>query len=337
MNARCSGGASCCSIAGSIRMSTVSNSPQLAKCARPASPIYSWRWWVTNPAWHKERLNEYSNEYSIECHDRAFHPLARNAGGRVGSSSDVLVDSTRTLGEPFDLHRATGRRRRLFIRLRDQHDYYAAPHRRIAARPGATARFTRHEIRIIGGTDHGDSSHRGNFLLSRRPIWGAPRSQHPVLEVAAGFRSHHRALEADHSPRDSAASQLRHQPCDAIHHAPAEQRNTARQQREHRGAMDRGVVLPRVTCAALSPSHGSRSLVRATLWLAADGFSMGTTRAIYMGFLASVRDLRSREGCIQHCAFPRAAAGALGGAGRCHGAAQRPEGFHGDTDSRPFF
>src|SRR5260370_30505542 len=332
MSARFSGGAFCYSIAGPVRISTVSNLRRWARCAHLALPTCLLRWWVTNPAWQKERLNE----YSIECHNRTFHPVARNAGGRVGSSSDVLVDSTRALGEPFDLHRATGCRHRLFVRLRDQHGYYVAPHRRITARPGATARFTRHEIRTIGGNDHGDSPHRGSCLFSRRPVWGAPRSQHPVLEVAAGFRSHHCALEADYSARDSATSQFRNQPGNTIHHARAEQRNTGRHRPEHRGAMDRGVVLPRVSRAALSPSHGPRSLVRPTLWLAADGFSMGTARSIHMGFLAALRDLRGGEGCIQHFAFPRAAVRAPGGARGCYGAAPCTEGFYGNTYSRPF-
>src|SRR5207244_12808002 len=122
------------------------------------------------------------------------------------------------------------------------------------------------------------------------------------------------AIEAAHSYLYSADSHFRHQSCHAIHHAPAEQRNTARQWREHRGAMGRGVVFPRVTCAALSPSDNSRSLVRATLWLAAAGFSMGAARAVYMGFLATLRDLRGGEDCVQHFAFPRAAAGSFAGA-----------------------
>src|SRR6267143_2403595 len=98
--------------------------------------------------------------------------------------------------------------------------------------------------------------------------------------------------------------------------------------------MDRGLVLSCVRRAALSPPYGSRSLVRTNVWLAADGFSMGAACPIYMGFLATLRDLRSREGCIQHFSFPRTAAGAPSGAGRCHGAAQHPEGFHGNTDAR---
>src|SRR5690348_6712900 len=116
---------------------SATGSRHLARRARPASPTYLLRSWGTNPAWHKEQLDE----YSIECHERIFHPVARN---RAGGSSDVLVDSTRTLGEPFHLYRATGRRRCFFIRLRDQHGSHTEPHRRIAARPGAAARITHH-------------------------------------------------------------------------------------------------------------------------------------------------------------------------------------------------
>src|SRR5882762_2863280 len=162
---------------------------------------------------HKESLNEYSIERFARVLRLAWNP----SRAHVDDPAAVLVDTTRTLGEPFDLHRAPGRRGRLFIRLRDQPAFFAASHRHIAARLGATARIIRREIRTIRGADHGDSSHRGNFLLSRRPVWRAPRSQHPLLEVAAGFGSHRRALEADYSPRDSAVAQFRHQPYNAIH------------------------------------------------------------------------------------------------------------------------
>ena len=37
------------------------------------------------------------------------------------------------------------------------------------------------------------------FLLARRATRRASRPQHPVLEVAAGFRPHHCALEGEHS------------------------------------------------------------------------------------------------------------------------------------------
>ncbi len=64
-SARFSGAAFCCSIAGLLRTSTVSNSQHWARYVRPASPTCSWRSWVTNPVMHKERLNE----RSIERHD----------------------------------------------------------------------------------------------------------------------------------------------------------------------------------------------------------------------------------------------------------------------------
>src|SRR5260370_13372670 len=100
--------------------------------------------------------------------------------------------------------------------------------------------------------------------------------------------------------------------------------------------MDRGVVRSRVPGAPLSPSHSPRSLVRATLWLAATGFGLGTPRAVFMGLLAAVRNLRSGKDCVQHCALAHAAAVPLAGAGKCHGAAQCPALFYGNTHSHPF-
>jgi hypothetical protein len=55
---------------------------------------------------------------------------------------------------------------------------------------------------------------------------------------------------------------------------------------------------------------------------------LGTTRAVYMGVLASVRDLGSREDCVQNFAFPRPAAVPLGRAGAFHhhSAERKPDG-----------
>jgi len=47
----------------------------------------------------------------------------------------------------------------------------------------------------------------------------------------------------------------------------------------------------------------------------AAGFSLGTARAVIMGVLASVRDLGSREDCVQNFAFSRHAAVPLDRAG----------------------
>src|SRR6266849_8392311 len=319
-------------------MSIVSNSPRWATYAHLALPTCSLRCWkisrgIRPHREHKEPLDE----HSIELHARILRLAENRTGRHGGDSAPVLVGAARTMGEPLDLCRTPGRGHSLSARFFHQHGLSAAPHaRRMAPRLCARARCIRHALRVSGGTDHGYSSYRGNFLLSRRPVWRAPRPQHPVLEVASGFRSHHRALEAHHSYRHSAASQFRHHHCHAVHYAPAGQHNAAWERREHRDALDTGVVHSRVTGSALSPSHGSWSLVRAPLWLATTGFGLGAARAIFMGLPAAVRDLRSGKDCVQHFAFPRSAAVPLAGAGGRHGAAQCPAGFYGNTHSDPF-
>ena len=85
--------------------------------------------------------------------------------------------------------------------------------RRDGARPGAAARSaSRSRTTIAALLIMRTAFHRRGVLLSRRAARRAPRSQHPVLEVAAGFRSHDRALEGEHSARDSAAAQLSRSP-----------------------------------------------------------------------------------------------------------------------------
>src|SRR5438876_10783682 len=139
-------------------------------------------------------------------------------------ATDVLVDSARTMGEPLDLHRAASRGHSFSDRLCYQHAVSTASYGRFATRPNATTALIHQPIRIIGRTDHGDSSDCRDFLFSRRPIRRAPRPQHSFLEVASGFRSHRRALEAHNSPADSAASQFCYYSCDSVPHDRAEQR-----------------------------------------------------------------------------------------------------------------
>src|ERR1700674_4355675 len=252
-------------------MSIVSNSPRLATCARPASPTCSLRYWKISRGAraHKEQLDE----HSIELHARIVRLAENRTRCHVGDSATVLVGAARTMGVPLDLYRTPGRGPCLSARFFHQHGLSAAPHAwSMASRLCARARCIRHALRVSGGSDHGDRSYCGRFLYSRRVVRRATRSQYSLLEVATGFRSHHRALEAHHSHRHSAASQFRHHHCHAVRHAPARQHNTAGERREHRDAMDRGGVHSRVTGAALSPSHGSWSLVRAPLWLSTTGF-----------------------------------------------------------------
>src|SRR5258708_6496260 len=185
-------------------MSIVSNSPRLATCARPALPTCSLRSWKISRGArpHKEQLDE----HPIKRHARTLRLAENRTRCHGGDSATVLVGAARTMGEPLDLYRAPGRGHRLSARFFHQHDLSAAPHaRRMAPRLCARARCIRYALRVSGGTDHGDSSYRRNFLLSRRPLWTAPRPHHPVLEVATGFRSHHLALESLHSPAHSSS------------------------------------------------------------------------------------------------------------------------------------
>ena len=69
--------------------------------------------------------------------------------------------------------------------------------------------------------------HRRRVLLSRRTARRTSRSQHPVLEVAAGFGSHDGALEGEHSAGGSAADHLRDHRRHAAGHAADEQRGPA--------------------------------------------------------------------------------------------------------------
>ena len=91
-----------------------------------------------------------------------------------------------------------------------------------------------------------------------------------------------------------------------------------RQRPECRDARGADVVPPHVANASLPHSDRSWPLVRAPLRLVAAGFSLGATRAVYMGVLASVRDLGSREDCVQNFAFPRHAAVPLDRPGASH-------------------
>src|SRR3981081_2119352 len=128
---------------------------------------------------------------------------ANRARGHVGHDADaanVLGGATRIVGKPFGLYRAAGGRRPRAARLLDQCDQSAAQHTcRVGTRSGAAARGNREAVRHRGDADHPDCVHRRRVLLSRRAARRTPRSQHPVLEVVAGFGSHDGALEGEHS------------------------------------------------------------------------------------------------------------------------------------------
>ena len=117
-------------------------------------------------------------------------------------------------------------------------------------------------VRHRGDDDHADRVHRRDLLLPRRAARRTPRSQHPVLEVAAGFGSHDRALEGEHSARGPAAGHLRDHRRHAADHAAAEHRRPAGERPESRDAVGAAAAVPVVAGAALRPGRASRSGMR---------------------------------------------------------------------------
>src|ERR1700674_1263432 len=177
-------------------MSIVTNSPRLATCARPALPTCSLLCWKISRGSrpHKELLHkEPLDEHSIELHARILRLAENRTRCHVGDSATVLVGAAGTMGVPLHLYRAPGRGPCLSARFFHQHGLSAAPYaRRMAPRLCARARCIRYALRVSGGSDHGYSSDCRHFLYSRRVVRRATRSQHSLLEVASGFRSHHR-------------------------------------------------------------------------------------------------------------------------------------------------
>src|SRR3984893_18833879 len=106
-------------------MSIVTKSPRLATCARPALPTCSLRCWKisrgTRP--HREQLDE----HPIKCHARILRLAENRTRCHGGDPATVLVGAARTMGVPFHLLRAAGRRPFLSAWLFLQHGLSAAP------------------------------------------------------------------------------------------------------------------------------------------------------------------------------------------------------------------
>ncbi len=139
----------------------------------------------------------------------------------------VLVGATRIVGEPLHLYRAPRRRRAVSGRVPDQRDSSPGPDAMHGDRFDAASGAGRAAVHRRRRSAHGDLFHRLGVLLPRRAVWGTSRSQHPFLEVAAGFRSHHCAREAEYSAFDYPADHLRDHRRHPMDHAAAEQRRHA--------------------------------------------------------------------------------------------------------------
>ena len=138
-----------------------------------------------------------SDEYAIESRLASTVDARQRALQLVGDPAVLLVGAARIVGEPLDLHRAADRRRgracsASWISTFDLPDAGVQccwPSTRHAA-----SRY-RDAVRHRGNDDHVHRVHRRHLLLPRCAARRTSRSQHPVLEVAAGFGSHHGPLE----------------------------------------------------------------------------------------------------------------------------------------------
>ena len=109
-----------------------------------------------------------------------------------------------------------------------------------------------------------------------------------VLEIVAGFRSHHRAFEGEHSARGPAAGYFRDNRCHTICHAAVEQRGPA-DERSGRNNLD--TVQPARAIADITLQlDRAGSLARAHLRMASPGFRLGAAGDFSVGGNTAARD-----------------------------------------------
>src|SRR5262249_39334009 len=112
---------------------------------------------------------------------------------------------------------------------------------------------------------------------------------HSVLEVVTRFRPDHRLVQSRHTYGASPALLLpAHRGCPMLH-AAVQHAGCRRERTKCRDALVEGAPVPHVFRPALPPDHGAHALVRAHLWMAPAGFSLGPPRSFSLGVSASAR------------------------------------------------
>ena len=142
----------------------------------------------------------------------------------------------------------------------------------------------------------------GVFYCLDALIRRTPRSQHPVLEIAAGIRSHHIALEGHNPAGRSAAGNFRDRRGDAPGHDALDQRTAHKSWHEPYINLDICSAVSEFVHSSLRISRDC-SLARADLWLGSVDFRLGTASNFSLGNLAVFGDRVFREDHIRHFAF----------------------------------
>src|SRR6266404_7432942 len=276
-------------------MSIATKSPRLAKCAGRASPT------CLLPLWEiRNQRSKKANEYDA----RSFNGIAHSrVCHQFTDSTSLLVGVAGGVGKPLHIYSAADRRRRPGVRVRDYHNWSGRPQTgRVVARPGTPASRHRAAVRLGGDDDDLHLVHRWCVLLSGRAVRRTSRSQHPVLEIAAGFGSHHRSIKGDHSAGGSAGDRL----CD--HGLRADDYGAGNQRSPHLPWYGSGddvgphTVLSELVGAALR-SDRDCALACADLRLAVAGFRLGASRHISLGGVTFHRDPNIREDHVRHLVF----------------------------------
>ena len=228
----------------------------------------------------------------VECDARAVRRRRASRPRTIPASrAFVLVGATRTVGEPFHLYGASGRRYGRCLCLLDQLDHgYLGAATETGSNCGLRCRTTWPPVLLML-----TAIIVSVFYCLDASAERASRSQHPVLEITAGFRSHDRAGEGEHSSDGRAAAHVCDHDCYAVDHVAGEQRSAAGKWPERRDAVEKLATRKHVAIAAVPPGDGPCALAVSYLLLAAAGLRLGAACNILMGSIAARRDGRSRE------------------------------------------
>src|SRR5581483_9339171 len=285
---------SCCSPAW-----TGDNSRDLETCGHRALPICLWLSWETRTGADKEQGNEQRHECDVQC---------RRASSceRHGLTDEVVLlgGAAGILGISLVIYRAAGRGSGVPARVyrhawtRDREDA-----RDLGYGGNATAKCTGCALRHGIGIDDGGGDRGGSVLRAGCAVRGAARSQHLILEVAAGFRSHNGAGEGEHSNPYSATSVLDHCGGAAVPDAADSKRGNGGQWRTCFNAVVAAVTDSDVDHAAEPSDYGARALVCAFLCMDAAGFELGAARTVSVGGAAGDCARGPGEACMEYELF----------------------------------
>ena len=165
---------------------------------------------------------------------------AGSARSISGDPAHVLVGATRIVGEPFDLYRAAGRRRRIPGRLPDQPRSVCGQDARTrGARSDAASTTIDAAVQLRGAADHGRPRSSSAIFYCLDALYGERRDRSILFWKSLPVSDLTTVLAKASIPLVILPLlDFRHHRCHAVDHAAAEQRRPAGQRPECRDAVD---------------------------------------------------------------------------------------------------